>query len=100
MQHRGSGAKLKRSSGSRHIWSKPFQGHVGAVGYVHSIDGQSLGKTGGCRRSNSLKSKAEYIVDELGSGMHPLQSIYLGSDRRYNSYWLFPGPCDGKDPGH
>lgn len=97
MQHRGSGAKLKRSSVSQQLWSKPFQGHVG---YVHSIDGQSFGKTGGCHRSNSLKSRGAEYIGEPGSDMHPLQSIYLGSDRRYNSYWLFLGPCDGKDPGH
>ncbi|XXG87620.1 hypothetical protein AAC387_Pa11g2264 [Persea americana] len=97
MQHRGSGAKLKRSSVSQQLWSKPFQGHVG---YVHSIDGQSFGKTGGHYRSNSSKSRSAEYIGELGSDMHPLQSIYLGSDRRYNSYWLFLGPCDGKDPGH
>lgn len=97
IQHCGSGAKLKRSSVSQHISSKPFQGHVG---FVHSIDGQSFGKTDGCHRSNSLKSQGAEYIEELGSDMHPMQSIYLGSDRRYNSYWLFLGPCDGKDPGH
>ena len=35
-------------------------------------------------------------VDDL----HPMQSIYLGSDRRYNRYWLFLGPCNTCDPGH
>lgn len=32
--------------------------------------------------------------------VHPMQSIFLGSDRRYNRYWLFLGPCSGNDPGH
>lgn len=32
--------------------------------------------------------------------LHPMQSISLGSDRRYNRYWLFLGPCNIFDPGH
>lgn len=32
--------------------------------------------------------------------LHPMQSIFLGSDRRYNRYWLFLGPCNASDPGH
>lgn len=35
-----------------------------------------------------------------GDDLHPIQSIFLGSDRRYNRYWLFLGPCDADDPGH
>jgi len=31
---------------------------------------------------------------------HPIQSVFLGSDRRYNRYWLFLGPCNIDDPGH
>lgn len=41
-------------------------------------------------------SHRKEIVDYL----HPMQSIFLGSDRRYNRYWLFLGPCDDDDPGH
>ena len=33
-------------------------------------------------------------------GVHPMQSVFLGSDRRYNRYWLFLGPCNANDPGH
>ncbi|PQQ09558.1 hypothetical protein Pyn_06800 [Prunus yedoensis var. nudiflora] len=29
-----------------------------------------------------------------------MQSVFLGSDRRYNRYWLFLGPCNAYDPGH
>lgn len=36
---------------------------------------------------------------EAGNG-HPMQSVFLGSDRRYNRYWLFLGPCCTNDPGH
>lgn len=38
---------------------------------------------------------------ETGSiDSHPIQSVFLGSDRRYNRYWLFLGPCNVDDPGH
>jgi len=36
----------------------------------------------------------------LEINLHPMQSIFLGSDRRYNRYWLFLGPCNSYDPGH
>lgn len=32
--------------------------------------------------------------------LHSIQSVFLGSDRRYNRYWLFLGPCTTCDPGH
>ncbi|KAF3555441.1 hypothetical protein F2Q69_00016436 [Brassica cretica] len=35
-----------------------------------------------------------------GDNVHPMQSVYLGSDRRFNRYWLFLGPCNANDPGH
>ena len=34
------------------------------------------------------------------SDLHPMQSVFLGSDRRYSRYWLFLGPCSACDPGH
>ena len=43
---------------------------------------------------------------EVESGLHLMQSVFLGSDRRYNRYWLFLGPCSALgpcsvyDPGH
>ena len=37
---------------------------------------------------------------EASVGVHSLQSVFLGSDRRYNRYWLFLGPCNASDPGH
>lgn len=37
---------------------------------------------------------------QTGVDIHPMQSIFLGSDRRYNRYWLFLGPCNAYDPGH
>lgn len=37
---------------------------------------------------------------EVGLDLHPMQSVFLGPDRRYNRYWLFLGPCNANDPGH
>lgn len=64
--------------------------------------------------SNTALPKATFHVtdgiDEINSRMqipvssescaHPLESVHLGHDRRYNSYWLFLGPCNNNDPGH
>ncbi|KAL9235180.1 hypothetical protein vseg_009967 [Gypsophila vaccaria] len=38
--------------------------------------------------------------NRFGVHIHPMQSKFLGSDRRHNRYWLFLGPCDAADPGH
>ncbi|GJM92189.1 hypothetical protein PR202_ga08629 [Eleusine coracana subsp. coracana] len=37
---------------------------------------------------------------DLSGVAHEPQVVLLGSDRRYNSYWLFLGPCRVDDPGH
>jgi hypothetical protein len=46
----------------------------------------------------------DYITDsgrnDLSGVAHEPQVVLLGSDRRYNSYWLFLGPCKADDPGH
>lgn len=46
----------------------------------------------------------DYITDsgrnDLSIAAHEPQLVLLGSDRRYNSYWLFLGPCREDDPGH
>jgi hypothetical protein len=38
--------------------------------------------------------------NDLSGAAHEPQVVLLGSDRRYNSYWLFLGPCRADDPGH
>uniref|UniRef100_A0A0D9X1K5 Homeobox domain-containing protein n=1 Tax=Leersia perrieri TaxID=77586 RepID=A0A0D9X1K5_9ORYZ len=39
--------------------------------------------------------------NDLSTGVgHQPQAVLLGSDRRYNNYWLFLGPCRADDPGH
>ncbi|KAL5709185.1 hypothetical protein ACHQM5_019902 [Ranunculus cassubicifolius] len=77
IQHHG-GAKIKRSLGKHDYLSKPYWDNGANMNIV------------------SEKKGAEEV--ELHG--HPLYSIYLGSDRRFNSYWLFLGPCNAKDEGH
>lgn len=49
------------------------------------------------KQSNMKKIQKQMEADDF---LHPMQSIFLGSDRRYNRYWLILGPCDEQDPGH
>lgn len=102
----GSGAKIKRSSAKNQSllmqsWNQlgQLQGIKEAYTYWkdHAID------------SSASISKFYEIFSEKGKdgkqtktwvSVHPMQSIFLGSDRRYNRYWLFLGPCSGNDPGH
>lgn len=91
----GSGGKIKRASSSNQ-YSYP------RVSWVH----------GGGERIEELSSKSSdsQPVDSssivgaftklAGDNVHPMQSVYLGSDRRFNRYWLFLGPCNPNDPGH
>jgi hypothetical protein len=44
--------------------------------------------------------EGENVKEKVESDLHPMQSVFLGSDRRYNRYWLFLGPCNAYDPGH
>ncbi|XP_068648262.1 homeobox-DDT domain protein RLT3-like [Aristolochia californica] len=81
IRHRGSGAKIKRSTVNKQISLKPSWDHVG---HMHNM-----------KQMHAFNARAG-----SESCIHSLQSIYLGSDRRYNSYWLFLGPCDENDPGH
>lgn len=51
--------------------------------------------------SNEEPFEKEKEAKKTGStDSHPIQSVFLGSDRRYNRYWLFLGPCNVDDPGH
>lgn len=65
---------------------------------LHPLDSFSLiSKSCGKEKSSSVKDAK---ATEVSTDLHPMQSIYLGSDRRYNRYWLFLGPCNEYDPGH
>uniref|UniRef100_A0A2P2MBS6 Uncharacterized protein LOC105643603 isoform X1 n=1 Tax=Rhizophora mucronata TaxID=61149 RepID=A0A2P2MBS6_RHIMU len=106
MCRRGSGAKIKRSLSNRLCSPQPSWPHVGLMGDAHKMCTAS----GFCRVDSSVPilnakdnlSCKEKDINETGPGLylHPMQSIFLGSDRRYNRYWLFLGPCDAFDPGH
>lgn len=89
--HHGSGAKIKRKSASQlnsveQSWSpiKEMDGTESEKSSESPIDSLTI-----------LSSGVQF-----GRGSHPMQSVFLGSDRRYNRYWLFLGPCDAEDPGH
>lgn len=58
----------------------------------------SLWTSHGNEKSSSHGKEAKEM--EGFNDLHPMQSVYLGSDRRYNRYWLFLGPCNAYDPGH
>ncbi|KAG9457294.1 hypothetical protein H6P81_001802 [Aristolochia fimbriata] len=83
IRHHGSGAKIKRSGINKQVMRNPSWDHVG---HVHNKKQMQM-------HASNARAGSEAC-------MHSLQSIYLGSDRRYNSYWLFLGPCNENDPGH
>lgn len=80
--YHGSGAKIKKSLIHHQMLQDP------EITPIPSRKGQS---------SKTMCAKNK---DKSGHDSHPMQAIYLGSDRRYNKYWLFLGPCDIVDPGH
>ncbi|KAK6940406.1 WHIM1 domain, partial [Dillenia turbinata] len=101
----GSGAKLKRSSAKLPILRRPISANIQQLhsDAAHSLSGiypvdssASLGECFQKETASSKKSNSE--VNEVE--VHPMQTVLLGSDRRYNRYWLFLGPCDEDDPGH
>ncbi|KAJ4973305.1 hypothetical protein NE237_006479 [Protea cynaroides] len=112
--HHGSGAKIKRSSPKQQNLITSVRGHFGPLHCMKEtsvspeflpVDSSALlsraiGKKNDFLGVNGSQTKDACVTEELGSDVHPLQSVYLGSDRRYNRYWLFLGPCDAKDPGH
>ncbi|XP_019421856.1 PREDICTED: homeobox-DDT domain protein RLT3-like [Lupinus angustifolius] len=95
----GSGAKIKRSVVKK---PGPFCNQTAQMQHVKDahcifhpspVDSSSLNSN-----VNNHEGSSEQGIDSSGS--HPIQSLFLGSDRRYNRYWLFLGPCNADDPGH
>ncbi|CAN7131139.1 unnamed protein product [Brassica rapa subsp. narinosa] len=87
----GSGGKIKRASSSNHP----------RVSWVHG--GERIEKLSKPSDSHPVDSSSIVGADFAklaGDNVHPMQSVYLGSDRRFNRYWLFLGPCNANDPGH
>ncbi|WCJ37316.1 Homeobox-DDT domain protein RLT3 [Euphorbia peplus] len=105
--HYGSGGKIKRSTSKHHDLPRPSWIHNAQMNgskqmcisstpspIDSSVSMQKLSE------KKSLGKEKNTKEAELGINLHPMQSIFLGSDRRYNRYWLFLGPCDLHDPGH
>ncbi|KAG6748819.1 hypothetical protein POTOM_048755 [Populus tomentosa] len=106
--HHGSGAKIKRSSSMKDNVPRPSWVHAGQINdtkeaYTSSkffpVDSSVLfSKFDGKDKLSGKEKETEGMGLEIN--LHPMQSIFLGSDRRYNRYWLFLGPCNSYDPGH
>ncbi|CAL5343098.1 unnamed protein product [Camellia sinensis] len=107
INHCGSGAKIKRSSVKQHNLPT-IGGHIGQMvatkeldttSGLHPVDSSaSISKI--CANVKSCSQRKDAKEMEIEDDLHPMQSIFLGSDRRYNRYWIFLGPCSAFDPGH
>ncbi|CAH2079366.1 unnamed protein product [Thlaspi arvense] len=94
--NRGSGGKIKRSSSSQ-CYPRVSWVHGGEL---HGV--KELPKSSDSRPvdSSSVVGAFAKLPGDKANNCHPMQSVYLGSDRRFNRYWLFLGPCNVNDPGH
>lgn len=90
-----SGGKIKKST--RNICQSSDE-CFNASGSMYGLDSSMH------EQSRSLRSR-DYVAysgrNDTSTGVaHQPQVVLLGSDRRYNNYWLFLGPCRADDPGH
>ncbi|XP_040381805.1 homeobox-DDT domain protein RLT3 [Oryza brachyantha] len=90
-----SGGKIKKST--RNICQSSDE-CFNTSGSMHGLDSSMY------QQSGSLRSH-DYVAysgrNDSSTGVaHQPQVVLLGSDRRYNNYWLFLGPCSADDPGH
>ncbi|XP_055831530.1 homeobox-DDT domain protein RLT3 isoform X2 [Solanum dulcamara] len=106
MIHHASGGKIKRSSANSSYLTGQAQSHSRQLSNqdptvsleLQPVDSSvSMSKLYVKNKSGTAKNAKEL---EAGDELHPMQSIFLGSDRRYNRYWIFLGPCNELDPGH
>ncbi|XP_057471021.1 homeobox-DDT domain protein RLT3-like isoform X2 [Actinidia eriantha] len=106
--HYGYGAKIKRASGKQHKLATPFGGYCEQMLTTKELDrpsalhpkDSSASIHSFFAKANSCCQRKDAKETEVEDNLHPMQSIFLGSDRRYNRYWLFLGPCNANDPGH
>ncbi|XP_010557732.1 PREDICTED: homeobox-DDT domain protein RLT3 isoform X2 [Tarenaya hassleriana] len=91
----GSGGKIKRSSSNQHNYPLTSWVHGGKL---HSSKGASTSDSRIVDSSSVVGVSAKQSGDEAYD--LPVRTVYLGSDRRFNRYWLFLGPCNTNDPGH
>ncbi|XP_048139087.1 homeobox-DDT domain protein RLT3 isoform X2 [Rhodamnia argentea] len=101
----GCGAKIKRaSSNQQNLLGSSLVHHEQRHGLSLSAETQPIDSSALLSKlhvkqiSSGKLTEAEDV--EIADYPHPMQSVYLGSDRRYNRYWLFLGPCNASDPGH
>ena len=94
VQPHQSGGKIKKST--KNLYQSSDES-LNGPGNLYSLDCSQQGRLSS-RRTQS------HIIDsgrnDLSGVAHEPQVVLLGSDRRYNSYWLFLGPCRADDPGH
>lgn len=105
-QYHGSGGKIKKSTANRYhladsSLTMPMHGIDKNYSFLCSsmVNSSSFFQQASRKRQLSATGNSG-AAGNSEPGSHPLRSIYLGSDRRYNKYWLFLGPCDENDPGH
>ncbi|KAL4582728.1 hypothetical protein LXL04_007287 [Taraxacum kok-saghyz] len=93
VHHIGSGVKIKRSTAKQieNDLNQMISCEQDRLQDMQPIDSSSVISV----IQNATETETKTIND-----LHPMQSIYLGSDLRYNQYWLFLGPCNIHDPGH
>ncbi|KAK3020286.1 hypothetical protein RJ639_045835 [Escallonia herrerae] len=104
--HFGSGAKIKRSMAKQQ--NRSLGGHAGQTLSRNDVNMNSASQpvdsrvaiSKMCGKEKSSGRRKDAKEREVQDYLHPMQSIFLGSDRRYNRYWLFLGPCNAYDPGH
>ncbi|KAK4369814.1 hypothetical protein RND71_009289 [Anisodus tanguticus] len=105
--HHASGGKIKRSSAKSSYLAGQTQSHSGYLSNqdptgsleLQPVD-SSVSMSKICQKNKSPSTAKNTKELEAGDDLHPMQSIFLGSDRRYNRYWIFLGPCNELDPGH
>uniref|UniRef100_A0ACD5XDG3 Uncharacterized protein n=1 Tax=Avena sativa TaxID=4498 RepID=A0ACD5XDG3_AVESA len=94
-QSHASGGKIKKLT--RTIYQSSDE-HLNRSGSSHSFDSSMQGQSGSPKSQDYI---ADSGISESSTGFaHQPQIVLLGSDRRYNNYWLFLGPCMAEDPGH
>ncbi|XP_071706222.1 homeobox-DDT domain protein RLT3-like [Rutidosis leptorrhynchoides] len=101
----GSGAKIKRSTTKQQTMFMPLENdHSQMINRGESDTAQDIQPVDSSVIISLIQEKVRQKdaaeLEAMDDDLHPMQSVLLGSDRRYNRYWLFLGPCNMCDPGH
>ena len=105
--HIGSGGKVKRSTAKQQRMFMPLEndcsqminnGESDTIQDIQPVDSTSILSV--IREKSCSNGETDATEIEVVHDLHPMQSLFLGADRRYNRYWLFLGPCNTCDPGH